>query len=476
MTGSPTLLELTGPIHFIGIGGAGMYALAELVVRQGLEVTGCDAKESAATRRLSELGVRVRLGHSPSHVAGAAGVVTTAAVPPDHPEIRAARGAGIPVWKRAEALGQVVNQGRVVAIAGTHGKTSTTALTVHLLAHAGLDPTGLVGGSVPSWGGNLHHGGDLYVVEADEYDRSFLTLHPDVAVVTNLEADHLDIYGDLAGVKDAFHQFLAQLRAGGRGILCADDPGAAALLTRLPGSGYSYGLSAGSQLRAVDVRPRAAGGTAFRVEEEGVDRGEAHLPVPGGHHLLNALAAAAVARTLGAEWDAIVAAWASFPGVARRFQWLGEVRGVALIDDYAHHPTEIAATLAALRDAYPDRRLVAAFQPHLYSRTRDFALEFGQALAAADRVWVTDVFPAREEPIPGVDGGVVARAVARQGTEVREHPELQGLAAALAESVEAGDVVVTLAAGSIEGVGPELRGLLAEAANVRRGDGGRADG
>jgi UDP-N-acetylmuramate--alanine ligase len=239
MTGSPMLLELDGPIHFVGIGGAGMYALAELMVRQGLQVTGCDAKESAATRRLAELGVRVRQGQDPSHVAGAAGVVTTAAVSPDHPEIRAARAAGIPVWKRAEALGQVVNRGRVVAIGGTHGKTSTTALTVHLLDEAGLDPTGLVGGSVPSWGGNLHLGGDLYVVEADEYDRSFLTLDPDVAVVTNLEADHLDIYGNLAGVRDAFHHFLDRLRDGGRGIVCADDPGAAALLTRLPGTGYS---------------------------------------------------------------------------------------------------------------------------------------------------------------------------------------------------------------------------------------------
>jgi UDP-N-acetylmuramate--alanine ligase len=474
MTKSPTLLDLKGPIHFVGIGGAGMYALAELVVRQGLQVTGCDAKESAATRRLSELGVRVRVGHSPSHLAGVAGVVTTAAVPPDHPEIRAAREAGLPVWKRSEALGQVVNRGRVVAIAGTHGKTSTTALTVHLLVHAGLDPTGLVGGSVPSWGGNLHHGGDLYVVEADEYDRSFLTLHPDVAVVTNLEADHLDIYGDLAGVKDAFHQFLAQLREGGRGIICADDPGAAALLTRLGGAGYTYGLSAGSQLRAVEVRSREGGRTAFRVVEDGVDRGEARLPVPGEHNLLNALAAAAAARTLGAGWDAIFAGWASFPGVARRFQWLGDVAGVTLIDDYAHHPTEIAATLSALRDAYPHRRLVAAFQPHLYSRTRDFALEFGQALAAADRVWVTDVFPAREEPIAGVDGGVVARAVARQGAEVREHPALEGLAAALAESVETGDVVVTLGAGSIEAVGPQLRDLLVDTAHARRADRGGA--
>jgi len=460
MTPSLTLLELDGPIHFVGIGGAGMYALAELVLRHGHQLTGCDSKESDATRRLGELGVPVYIGHDPAHVAGVAGVVTTAAVPSDHPEIRAARDAGIPVWKRAEALGHVVNRGKVVAIAGTHGKTSTTAMTVHLLAEAGLDPTGLVGGSVPDWGGNLYLGGELYVVEADEYDRSFLTLEPDIAVVTNLEADHLDIYGSLAGVRDAFHRFLAQLPEEGRGIICADDSGAASLLTRLPGSGYTYGLSAGSQLRAVEVRPHPRGGTSFRIAEEGVDRGEAHLPLPGRHNLLNALAAAAAARVLGADWDAMRRGWGSFPGVARRFQWLGEARGVALIDDYAHHPTEIAATLGALREAYPNRRLVAAFQPHLYSRTRDFALEFGKALAGADLVWVTDVFPAREEPIAGVDGGVIARAVRREGGRVQEHPELDGLAQALDAAVEPGDVVVTLGAGSIERVGPELKTLL----------------
>jgi len=459
------LLELEGPVHFLGIGGAGMYALAELAVRQGLQVTGCDLKESAATRRLEGMGVRIENRHDPEHVAGAAAVVTTAAVSPEHPEIRAARSAGIPVWKRAEALGQVVNRGRVVAVAGTHGKTSTTALTVHVLAEAGLDPTGLVGGSVPAWGGNLRPGGDLFVVEADEYDRSFHTLQPDVAVVTNLEADHLDIYGDYAGVRDAFHHFLGLLRPGGRAILCADDAGSASLLTRVPEAGYSYGLSAGSQLRATEVRS-GSDGLRFRVFEDGEDRGEARLPVPGDHNLRNALAAAAVARSLEASWEAIKAGWSSFTGVGRRFQRLGEPGGVVVLDDYAHHPTEIAATLGAVRDTWPNRRVVAVFQPHLYSRTRDFALEFGESLSLADQVWVTDVFPAREEPIPGVDGGVVARAVARQGTEVREHPELEGLAEALAAALQPGDVVVTLGAGSIERIGPALVPLLEAPARV----------
>lgn len=460
-----SLLTLGGPIHFMGIGGAGMCALAELVIRRGGTVTGCDAQESAATARLAELGARIQVGHDQLHVADAAGLVVTSAVAPDHPEIRMARQRGIPVWKRAQALGEVVNQGRVVGVAGTHGKTSTTALAVQLLAAGGHEPTGLVGGAVGSWGGNLRLGSDLFVVEADEYDRSFHTLEPDVAVVTNLEADHLDIYGSFAGVRDAFHQFLAALRAGGKAVVCADDSGASALIPRLNGSAYTYGLSAGSQLRATDVEATPAG-SSFRVLEDGRDRGRASLPLPGQHNLRNALAAAAVARHFETDWGAIREGWSAFEGVGRRFQRLGEFRGVVVVDDYAHHPTEIAATLGALRSAYPGRRIVAAFQPHLYSRTRDFALEFGQSLALADRVWVTDVYPAREEPIPGVDGGVVARAAVRAGADVEECPELEGLAAALAAEARSGDVIVTLGAGSIERVAPELKSLLEVPAHV----------
>jgi UDP-N-acetylmuramate--alanine ligase len=460
-----SLLTLGGPVHFMGIGGAGMCALAELVLRRGGVVTGCDARESAATARLAELGAIIHVGHDESHVADAAGLVVTSAVPADHPEIRRARQRGIPVWKRAQALGEVVNRGRVVGVAGTHGKTSTTALTVQLLAAGGHEPTGLVGGSVGSWGGNLRLGGELFVVEADEYDRSFHTLEPDVAVVTNLEADHLDIYGSLAGVRNAFHQFLAALRAGGKVVVCADDPGASALIPRLNGSAYTYGLNAGSQLRATEVQAAPTGST-FRVLEDGKDRGKATLPLPGLHNLRNALAAAAVARHFDTDWNAIRDGWSTFEGVGRRFQRLGEFQGVVVVDDYAHHPTEIEATLGALRSAYPGRRIVAVFQPHLYSRTRDFALEFGQALARADRVWVTDVYPAREAPIPGVDGGVVARAAVRAGANVKEFPELEGLAAALVSESRPGDVIVTLGAGSIERIAPELKSLLEVPAHV----------
>jgi len=456
---------LAGPLHFMGIGGAGMCALAELVLREGVQVTGCDLKESASTRRLQEFGAVILQGHDAAHVAEAGGLVVTSAVAPDHPEIRLARERGIPVWKRAELLGAVVNRGRVVAIAGTHGKTSTTALTVQVLEAAGMDPTGLVGGTVPGWGGNLRPGGELFVVEADEFDRSFLTLDPDVAVVTNLEADHLDIYGDYAGVRAAFLAFLERRRPGSRVIVCADDPGASSLLPGVNGAGYTYGLSAGSQLRAVEVNPDAAG-ICFRVMEDGHDRGTACLPVPGLHNLRNALAAAAVARRLGCGWDDIRSGWTAFRGVGRRFQRLGEFHGVLLVDDYAHHPTEIAATLNAARSAFPGRRLVAVFQPHLYSRTRDFAAEFGRALALADQVWVTDVFPAREAPIPGVDGGLVARWATRAGVPVTEHPSLEGLARAVVAASRPGDVVVTLGAGSIEAVAPQIRALLEAPAHV----------
>lgn len=461
-TAAPDLVALarTAPVHFMGVGGAGMCALAELVLHDGGAVTGCDLKATETTRRLVALGGRVDMGHDPAHVEGASAVVVTSAVPADHPELLAARARGIPVIKRAAALGGLVNRGRVVAVAGTHGKTSTTALIVQVLETAGLDPTGFVGGTVAQWRGNLRRGAtDLAVVEADEYDRSFHHLEPDVAVVTNLEADHLDVYGDLAGVREAFRVFLERLRPGGRVVVCGDDSGAASVLGGVGDRGYTYGLSAGSQLRAVDLRS-GADGTRFRVMEEGRDRGVARIPSPGVHSLRNALAAGAVARHLGAHWEAIRTGWASFRGVGRRFQRLGDFAGVTVVDDYAHHPTEIRFTLSAAREAFPGRRVVAVFQPHLYTRTRDFAEEFGAALSAADRVWVTDVFPAREAPLPGVDGTLVERAVAARGGAARYHPELEGLARALAFEARPGDVILTLGAGSIEVLGPALLGEL----------------
>lgn len=455
------------PVHFMGVGGAGMYPLAELLLRSGGRVSGCDTKDSEPLRDLEALGAEVSVGHDEAHVADAAALVVTAAVPKDHPELRAAERAGLIVMKRAEALGSWVAQGRVVGIAGTHGKTTTTAMTTEVLAEAGMDPTGLVGGRVTEWGGNLRYGaGDIFVVEADEYDRSFLTLSPDVAVITNLEADHLDIYGDLDGVRQGFLDFLAGVRGGGRVVVCADDHGAASLLPTIGPSGYTYGTSAGSMLRATDVTVRD-GVTHATVWEEGTESGRLSLPMGGRHNLLNALAASAAARALGAEWSDILRGLADFRGVGRRFQIVGEAGGVVVIDDYAHHPTELAAALRAVRDMYEGRRIVAVFQPHLYSRTRDFARGFGEALAVADKVWLTDIFPAREAPIPGVDGQTLVTAVTDAGAHDVAYVEaLDDVPAAVAAETRDGDVVVTLGAGSIERTGGALLRMLKEPAHA----------
>lgn len=466
MTGRSTDLRVlagAGPVHFMGIGGAGMVALAELLARKGVRVTGCDAKRAPALAELERLGVTVWTGHAPEHVDGAAAVVVTSAVPAEHPELVRARELGVPVVKRAAALGSWVAGGTLVGIAGTHGKTTTTAMTTEILVQAGREPTGLVGGRVSAWGGNLRAGSDdLFVVEADEYDRSFLTLHSDVAVVTNVEADHLDIYGDLAGVRDGFRSFLRGVKPGGRIVVCADDKGAASLLPEFATSGYTYGLGAGAMLRATDVRV-VDGRTRCTVHEEGERRGTLDLPIPGRHNLLNALGAAAAARALGVEWADVAEALSGFRGVGRRFERLGSVGGVTVIDDYAHHPTEIAATLQGARSLFPDRRLVVAFQPHLYTRTRDFVGAFGRALSTADESWITDVFPAREAPIPGVTGAIVADAArAAGGQAVHYHPELETLAPELARGLASGDVLVTMGAGSIEVLGGEVLDRLRE--------------
>jgi len=301
------------------------------------------------------------------------------------------------------------------------------------------------------------------VVEADEYDRSFHTLRPTVAVVTNLEGDHLDVYGDLEGVTEAFRIFLESVAEAGRVVVCGDDHGASRLVGGLDGRGYTYGLNPGNQLRGVEVRWEGEE-LRFQVEENGHPVGDIQIGSPGLHNVRNALGAAAVARHLGVEWDAIRVGLARFQGVGRRLERVGEVDGVLVLDDYAHHPTEVRATLAAVRQAFPDKRVVAVFQPHLFTRTRDFASEFGAALSGADEIWVTDVYPAREEPIPGVSGELVADATREAGANrVTYHPALEGLPATLADSLQPGDLCLTLGAGSIETVGSALVTALQEA-------------
>lgn len=461
MGGAPIdLLALarTGEVHFVGIGGAGMSALAELVLRTGGRVSGCDARPGPAADALRALGARVDEGHDPSHVEGAVAVIATAAVPADHPELAAARERGILVLKRAAALGAIVNAGTVVAIAGTHGKTTTTAMTTAILEAAGLDPTGFVGGRVEGWGSGLRAGSaELFVVEADEYDRSFLTLRPDVAVVTTVDADHLEIYSGIEAIEAAYREFVEPVSEDGLIACCVDDPGARRLLEETAGGrGLGYGLSEAATLRAVEIERRGAA-SVFTLEERGQAIGRIELGVPGLHNIRNALAAIAAARHVGADLEAAGEALAGFGGVARRFDVVGEAGGVVVVDDYAHHPTEVAATLETARAAYPERRIVAVFQPHLYTRTRDFASEFGRALVGADAVWVADVYAARETPIPGITGELVAREAEAAGApEVRYESDRDRLVEGLTASLRPGDLCVTMGAGDIDAVGREV--------------------
>ncbi len=447
------------PVHFVGIAGAGMSALAELFVKRGLKVTGCDNNPGVAASDLEDLGVAVFAGHDRAHIAGARAVVFTSAMPRDHVELTAARAGGIPVVRRAEALGAAVSGGEVIGIAGTHGKTTTTVMTTEALRGAGLDVTGIAGGRVGKWGGNLSFGSEkIFVVEADEYDRSFLALHPAVTVVTNVEADHLDIYHDLDDIRGAFATYVSGARFV---VLCADDAGANTLPVPNSAEVIRYGItSSDARLVATDVVV-AGRGVGFTVVYDGAPVGNFRLGVPGLHNVRNALAAIASGIALGVAVPMLAAGLESFGGVERRFQHVADSRGVTIIDDYAHHPTEIAATLDAARSAYPGRRLVAAFQPHLYTRTRDFAADFGRVLARADVVMLADLYPAREQPIEGVSAALVGEAVVASGGRVAWQGKREALAEALVERVQDGDVVITIGAGDITKTATELRDLIA---------------
>lgn len=448
------------PIHFMGIGGAGMAALALIARHRGVAITGCDTDVSGAAD-LAALGVDVRQGHGPGHVAGSRAVVVTAAVPGDHPELERARAQGIPVVRRADALAELAAGGTLVGIAGTHGKTTTTVMATEVLAAAGLDPTGLAGGRVAGWGGNARLGGrDLFVVEADEYDRAFLSLEPTVAVVNNVEADHLECYGSVADLEEAFREFAARAR---QVIVGADDPGAQRVAAALARPVWGVGLAPDASVRIVDPTLDAAGSRALVGLPDG-RRVAVRLRLPGLHNLRNAAAALAIAQAVGADVEAGVAALADFAGVARRFERVGEVAGVVVVDDYAHHPSEVRATLAAARQAFPMRRLVAVFQPHLYSRTALHGAALGDALATADLAVVAPIYAAREAPQPGVTSALVSAAAAAAGVTTIAVAERAALAERVAREVRSGDVVLTLGAGDVTRVGPELLGRLARSA------------
>ena len=441
------------PIHFVGIAGAGMSALAELFTLRGVRVTGCDQHpENAAD--LVRQGIAVAGEHSPAHVDGARALVITSAMRKDHPELVRAHQLGLPVIRRAEALGEVTAGTMLVGVAGTHGKSTTTVMTTEALAAAGLEPTGYVGARVTSWGGNVRAGsGERFVVEADEYDRSFLALAPTVAVVTNLEADHMDIYADL----DDLHRTFARYVRGARYVvLCADDLEANRIPTPPTAEVIRYGLhSPDARLQATELR-REGLGTRFTVVYDGKPLGEVVLAVPGEHNVRNALAALAVGLGLGATVPQMAPGIAAFRGVERRFQILGEASGALVVDDYAHHPTEVRATVQAARAAAPERRLVVAFQPHLFSRTRDLAREFGEALAEADVVYLLDVYPSREKPIAGVTSDLIATVMRGAGRPPRWQGARTALAAALRGEVRPGDLIITMGAGDVTRCGREL--------------------
>ena len=429
-----------------------MSALATVAKRRGVRVTGCDTDPSG-TADLAALGVEVWQGHDPRHLDGVRAVVVTAAVGQDHPELKRARELGIPVVRRADALGQAVAGGTVVAVAGTHGKTTTTVMVTEALTAAGRNPTGLVGGRVAGWGGNARVGSpDLSVVEADEFDRAFLSLAPTVAVVTNVEADHLECYGSIAALEGAFAQFAGGAR---RVIAGGDDAGAQRVVARLGAKVWRVGVGADADVK-IGAIAFAATGSRATVTLPGGRTVPLALRVPGMHNLRNAAAALAVVHELSADVDVAARALSEFTGVARRFERVGEAAGVTVMDDYAHHPTEVGATLAAV------------FQPHLYSRTAMHGDALGKALAAADLVVVAPIYGAREQPLPGVTSDLVARGAIGAGAATVAVRERTALAAAVAERLRAGDVVFTLGAGDVTRIGPELMTRLASASGKTR--------
>ena len=468
-------------IHFVGVGGAGMSGIAEILHNLGYEVSGSDQAISATTRRLVALGVRVQIGHDAAHIAGAQAVVTSTAVRGDNPEVIAARARRVPIVPRAAMLAELMRLKQGIAIAGTHGKTTTTSLVTSVLAEAGVDPTFVIGGKLNSADANSRLGaGDYIVVEADESDASFLNLSPILAVVTNIDADHMDTYGhDLSRLKAAFVDFLHRMPFYGAAIVCIDDPGVRSIVPMLSRPIVTYGLGDDAMVRAIDVKALPGGQMRFTCRR----RNGTPMPdlaitlnLPGEHNVRNALAAIAVATELELSDASTVKALAEFSGVGRRFQRWGELpvapaRGggqFTLVDDYGHHPVEMAAVLAAARGAFPGRRLVLAFQPHRYTRTRDCFEDFVRVLGEADAVLLTEVYAAGETPIVAADGRALARATRVAGKVDPIFAEsADELGTTIVEQVRDGDVVIAMGAGSIGTVAPRLSEALAGAGGPR---------
>ena len=456
-------------IHFVGIGGSGMSGIAEVLLNLGYCVSGSDIASGTATRRLAALGATVTFGHDAAHIEGADCVVTSTAVRADNPEVVAALARRIPVVPRALMLAELMKLKQGVAIAGTHGKTTTTSLVSSVLAQGGLDPTFVIGGRLNSAGANARLGsGDYIVVEADESDASFLNLSPMIAVVTNIDADHMETYGhDFERLKQAFVEFTHRLPFYGAAVLCIDDPNVREIIPMVSKPVITYGFANEAQFRAVGARPDGSR-MRFKLLREDCEPVDVLLNAPGMHNVQNALAAIAVADELGVTDDAILTALAEFHGVGRRFQHFGDMTAeggghFALIDDYGHHPAEMAATIAAARGAYPGRRLVLAFQPHRYTRTRDLFEDFVRVLSTVDVLLLAEVYPAGEAPIVAADGRSLARAVRVAG---RVEPvfveDIGAMPQSILEAARDGDVVLSMGAGSIGAVPAQVRDLCEE--------------
>ncbi len=454
-------------IHFVGIGGAGMSGIAEVLHNLGYVVSGSDQQAGATTARLAALGIRVSLGHDAAHIAGAEAVVTSSAVKGDNPEVVAARARRVPVVPRAVMLAELMRLKQGIAIAGTHGKTTTTSLVTSVLAEAGVDPTFVIGGRLNAAGAHARLGsGDYIVVEADESDASFLNLLPVMAVVTNIDADHMDTYGhDFARLKQAFVDFVHKMPFYGAAIVCADDPGVRSIMPMVSRPMVTYGFAADAMVRATEVSADA-GTMRFSVQRRNGTRMPdlaVRLNLPGEHNVRNALAAIAVATELELDDAAVVRGLAEFDGVDRRFQRYGEIATAngegrfTLIDDYGHHPAEMEATLAAARGAFPGRRIVLAFQPHRYTRTRDCFEDFVKVLSSADAVLLAEVYPAGEAPVVAADGRSLARALRVAGkVDPVFVDEIDAMPRTILEQARGGDVVIAMGAGSIAAVAPAL--------------------
>ncbi|HUO06416.1 MAG TPA: UDP-N-acetylmuramate--L-alanine ligase [Candidatus Binataceae bacterium] len=467
MSGTPANGLLTRPrrLHFIGIGGAGMSGIAELCIRLGMIVSGCDLKPSAATERLASIGAAVEYGHHPAHLGGGLdAVVISSAVKFSNPEVARAREMKIPVIARAEMLGELLRMAKLgVAVAGTHGKTTTTGLIALIMEEAGLDPTVAVGGNIRNTGANVRLGrGEFMVAEADESDASFLLLLPTIAVVTNIDPEHLDHYGTIERVREAFLNFINRVPFYGVAVLGIDNSNVRGLISQVRKSIVTYGVAADADLRAEKIVIDGLS-TRFEAVWRGERLGTVTIPTPGVHVAMNSLAAIAVAREIGIEFDVAAAALARFGGIGRRFEIKGEAAGRIVLDDYAHHPAEVRATLAAARAAFK-RRTVAVFQPHRYTRVRDLFDEFLTAFDDADALYLMDIYPAGEEPIAGVSSRRLYEALRARGHLEVHYLDALGAEAAgrIAAGSRAGDIIATLGAGDIYKLGGDILAAFAE--------------